>query len=79
MSTSVARTRLGASRSRIAGVLFTLYPAVWPWHDESTVDGTAQSMRRGNSVTQRLVQAAAGKRLRLAPGEQPPGDGREQR
>ena len=31
------RTRLGTLALAVAGVLFLLYPAVRPWHDESTV------------------------------------------
>src|SRR5215212_10752869 len=36
--------RLGAAALAAAGVLFFLYPAVRPWHDESTVGGAVASM-----------------------------------
>ncbi|BCB77671.1 hypothetical protein GCM10022251_63870 [Phytohabitans flavus] len=39
--------RLGALALAAAGVLFLLYPAVRPWHDESTVDGAVASMGSG--------------------------------
>jgi len=38
------RVRLGAFALLIAGALFILYPALRPWHDESTVDGAVASM-----------------------------------
>lgn len=41
------RTRLGALALAVAGVLFILYPALRPWHDESTVDGAIASMDSG--------------------------------
>ncbi|MFG1952061.1 hypothetical protein [Micromonospora sp. NPDC048830] len=44
MSTRPARTRLGASALAVAGVLFALYPATRPWHDEATVDGATRAM-----------------------------------
>lgn len=37
-------TRLGAASLGLAGVLFLLYPAVRPYHDESTVDGAVAAM-----------------------------------
>jgi hypothetical protein len=37
-------TRLAAVSVGLAGLLFLLYPAVRPWHDESTVDGAVASM-----------------------------------
>jgi hypothetical protein len=40
----MSRTRLGAVAFAIAGILFVLYPAVRPWHDESTVDGAVAAM-----------------------------------
>ena len=44
MSTPPRRVRLGALALAVAGGLFILYPAVRPWHDESTVDGATASM-----------------------------------
>ena len=38
------RIRLGAAALGLSGVLFVLYPAVRPWHDESTVAGATASM-----------------------------------
>jgi hypothetical protein len=40
----MSRTRLGAASLATAGVLFVLYPAIRPWHDESTVSGATASM-----------------------------------
>ena len=37
-------TRLGAMSLVAAGILFVLYPAVRPWHDESTMDGARAAM-----------------------------------
>jgi hypothetical protein len=48
------RTRLGALALAAAGVLFLLYPAVRPWHDESTVAGAAASMSSGGWVAAHL-------------------------
>jgi hypothetical protein len=39
--------KLGAAALATAGVLFLLYPAVRPWHDESTADGAVASMGSG--------------------------------
>ncbi|GAA4443746.1 hypothetical protein [Phytohabitans houttuyneae] len=39
--------KLGAAALAAAGVLFLLYPAVRPWHDEATVDGAVASMASG--------------------------------
>jgi hypothetical protein len=50
MSNPVARTRTGAAVLAVAGALFVLYPAVRPWHDESTVDGAIASMTSGRWV-----------------------------
>jgi len=44
MQTPPRRVRLGALALALAGVLFILYPAARPWHDESTVDGATASM-----------------------------------
>lgn len=38
------RNRAGAAALALAGVLFVLYPALRPWHDESTVAGATTSM-----------------------------------
>lgn len=52
MSTPLAR--LGAPALALAGALFVLYPAVRPWHDESTVDGAIASMSSGAWVASHL-------------------------
>jgi hypothetical protein len=39
-----SRIKLGAGALVFAGVMFLLYPAVRPWHDESTVAGARASM-----------------------------------
>jgi hypothetical protein len=39
-----ALIRLGAVALALSGLLFFLYPAVRPWHDESTVAGAVASM-----------------------------------
>jgi hypothetical protein len=44
MSDTTPRIRLGAAALAVAGVLFVAYPAVRPWHDESTVAGATASM-----------------------------------
>jgi hypothetical protein len=44
MPSPLSRTRYGAIALGVAGVLFLLYPAVRPWHDESTMDGAIASM-----------------------------------
>ncbi|HEY2956686.1 MAG TPA: hypothetical protein VGM21_00540 [Actinomycetota bacterium] len=44
---SSSRTRWGAVALAVAGVLFVLYPAVRPWHDESTVEGAIKSLSSG--------------------------------
>jgi hypothetical protein len=38
------RIKLGAGALAFAGLMFLLYPAVRPWHDESTVAGARASM-----------------------------------
>lgn len=48
------RTRLGALALAAAGVLFLLYPAVRPWHDESTVEGATASLSSGAWVAAHL-------------------------
>ena len=40
----MSRTRAGAVALAVAGVLFLAYPAVRPWHDETTVAGATRSM-----------------------------------
>jgi hypothetical protein len=39
-----ARIKFGAGAFAFAGVMFLLYPALRPWHDESTVVGARTSM-----------------------------------
>jgi hypothetical protein len=51
---STSRTRWGALALAVAGVLFVLYPAVRPWHDESTVEGAIKSMSSGAWVAAHL-------------------------
>jgi hypothetical protein len=48
------RTRPGALALAVAGVLFLLYPAVRPWHDESTVEGATASMSSAAWVASHL-------------------------
>lgn len=43
----MSRYKLGAPALGVAGVLFVLYPAVRPWHDETTVDGARAAMSAG--------------------------------
>jgi hypothetical protein len=43
----MSRNRAGAAALAFAGVMFLLYPAVRPWHDESTVAGATASMSSG--------------------------------
>ncbi|WP_116948100.1 hypothetical protein [Jiangella endophytica] len=38
------RNRLAAAALAVAGLLFLLYPAFRPWHDEDTVDGALASL-----------------------------------
>src|SRR5262249_23364594 len=40
----LTRVRLAAAALTLAGVLFFLYPALRPWHDESTADGARLAM-----------------------------------
>ena len=40
----MSRNRMGAVALATAGVLFVLYPAIRPWHDEATVSGATASM-----------------------------------
>lgn len=50
----MTRIRLGALSLAIAGVLFLLYPAARPWHDESTMDGAVRAMGSGWWVASHL-------------------------
>ncbi|GAB3802687.1 hypothetical protein [Micromonospora zhanjiangensis] len=54
MSGPFARPRSGAAAFALAGVLFVLYPALRPWHDESTTDGAIASMSSGAWVAAHL-------------------------
>ena len=51
MSTPATRIRAGAVALATAGVLFLAYPALRPWHDESTVAGATASMSSTAWVT----------------------------
>jgi hypothetical protein len=53
MPTSLT-ARLGATSLTLGGIMFVLYPAVRPWHDESTVDGATASMQSGAWVAAHL-------------------------
>jgi hypothetical protein len=46
--------RFGAVTLALSGLLFLLYPAVRPWHDESTVGGAIASMSSGAWVAAHL-------------------------
>jgi hypothetical protein len=60
MSTSqLARTRFGAFALAASGVLFVLYVAVRPWHDESTLDGAIRSMSSDAWVASHLFAMVA--------------------
>jgi hypothetical protein len=50
----MTRTKAGAAALAVAGVLFLLYPALRPWHDESTVEGAVASMSSGAWVASHL-------------------------
>jgi hypothetical protein len=54
MPSPLSRTRYGAIALGVAGVLFLLYPAVRPWHDESTMDGAIASMSSGAWIAAHL-------------------------
>jgi hypothetical protein len=41
---TASRNRMGAIALAAAGAMFVLYPAIRPWHDESTVSGATASM-----------------------------------
>lgn len=55
MTTTSARTRLGAASLALAAVMFILYPAVRPWEDESTAAGAHAAMSSGAWVASHLV------------------------
>lgn len=54
MPSHPVRTRSGALSLALAGVLFILYPATRPWHDESTTDGALAAMSSGWWVASHL-------------------------
>jgi len=51
--------RLGPAALTASGVLFLLYPAVRPWHDESTVGGAVASMSSNAWVAAHLFAMVA--------------------
>jgi len=51
--------RLGAIALALSGVMFFLYPAVRPWHDESTVAGAVSSMSSDAWVVAHLLAMLA--------------------
>lgn len=57
MSTSSNRTRLGGIALIAAGVLFFLYPACRPWHDELTQAGATAAMSSGAWLASHLFAA----------------------
>ncbi len=67
----MSRNRAGALSLAAAGVLFVLYPAIRPWHDESTVSGATASMSSTAWVTAHLLRDA-----RLHPGTAGPAGSR---
>ena len=56
---SKALIRLGAVALALSGLLFFLYPAVRPWHDESTVAGAVASMGAGAWVAAHMFAILA--------------------
>lgn len=52
------RNRLGAAALAVAGLMFLLYPAVRPWHDEETIDGALASMGSSAWVSSHLFAMA---------------------
>ena len=54
MAFTSLRIRLAAVALAVAGVLFLLYPATRPWHDETTVEGAIASMSSGAWVASHL-------------------------
>ena len=54
MFASPARARAGAVALAAAGVLFLAYPAVRPYHDESTAAGATRSMSSNAWVASHL-------------------------
>jgi hypothetical protein len=51
---STLRFRLSALALAAAGILFVLYPAFRPWHDESTVDGALAALSSNAWVASHL-------------------------
>jgi hypothetical protein len=51
--------RFGAISLALSGLLFVLYPAVRPWHDESTVGGALSSMSSNAWVAAHLFAILA--------------------
>jgi hypothetical protein len=51
---NISRTRLGSLALAAAGLLFIAYPAVRPWHDETTLDGAIASMSSAAWVASHL-------------------------
>jgi hypothetical protein len=51
---NASTTKIGAASLALGGIMFVLYPAVRPWHDESTVDGATASMQSGAWVAAHL-------------------------
>jgi hypothetical protein len=49
-----SRVRLGAAALAVAGILFLLYPAFRPWHDETTLAGATASLGSGAWVASHL-------------------------
>ena len=54
LTTPDSRIRPGAVCLALAGLMFILYPAVRPWHDESTVDGAISAMASNAWVASHL-------------------------
>jgi hypothetical protein len=46
----MSRIRLGSASLALAGLMFVLYPALRPWHDEATAAGATASMGSNNWV-----------------------------
>ncbi|WP_422772096.1 hypothetical protein ACN28C_03075 [Plantactinospora sp. WMMC1484] len=51
---TLTHTRLGAFAFVAAGGLFVLYPALRPWHDETTVEGALAAMGSGGWIASHL-------------------------
>ncbi len=50
----MSRVRYSALATALAGVMFILYPAVRPWHDETTLDGAIASLSSSSWVYSHL-------------------------